>query len=334
MADKLVPNDPRVEHKTATLNGKTYSYIVSTPPDGTPIHNTLFLIHGWPDMAFGWRYQVPFLTSLGLRVVVPNMMGYAGTDAPEPLEYYTYKSTADDIAALAAQLGLDSIILGGHDWGGAIVFRIALHYPNLVSAIFSICTPFAPPRKEYVNAAKVLPNFAYQNQLAGPEVEKNIVGEEKLRQFLNGMYGGRSPDGNVMFSVSTGVLFDKLPEIGPSPLLSKEEVDYYVQQYARNGMHGPLNWYRTGELNFKDEGELAEKFIQGFKFHIPTLFVAGKKDAALPPSMSKGMENFFDGLRKEEVDAGHWALWEKPKEINAILGDWFGSVLAKGKASL
>jgi pimeloyl-ACP methyl ester carboxylesterase len=36
-------------------------------------------IHGWPDLAIGWRYQIPLLLSLGLRVVAPDMMGYGGT---------------------------------------------------------------------------------------------------------------------------------------------------------------------------------------------------------------------------------------------------------------
>ena len=66
-------------------------------------------------MAFGWRYQIPFLASLGLRVVAPDMMGYSGTDAPDSLTFYTYKRAADDLAALAKELGLSSIILGGHD---------------------------------------------------------------------------------------------------------------------------------------------------------------------------------------------------------------------------
>jgi len=43
------------------------------------------------------------------------MMGYSGTDAPDSPEFYTYKRAADDLAALAKELGLSSIILGGHD---------------------------------------------------------------------------------------------------------------------------------------------------------------------------------------------------------------------------
>jgi soluble epoxide hydrolase/lipid-phosphate phosphatase len=159
MVDKISPNDSRVQYKTANLNGVNYSYILAEPK-GEPL-NTIFLIHGFPDLSFGWRYQIPFLASLGLRVVVPDMMGYGGTDAPESPTFYTYKRAADDMAELAKQMGLSSIILGGHDWGGAVVYRIALRYPKLISAVISICTPFKPPGKKYVDAT-VLPNFKYQ----------------------------------------------------------------------------------------------------------------------------------------------------------------------------
>lgn len=286
MVDKLAPNDSRVQYKTANLNGVTYSYILAEPQG--KVLDTIFLIHGWPDISFGWRYQVPFLTSLGLRVVVPDMMGYAGTDAPVPPQYYTFKRASDDLAALAKELGLSRIILGGHDWGGAVVFRFALHYPKLISAIISICTPFTPPQRQYVDGAVALPNFKYQQQLRGPDVEAAVVGEEKIWQFLNGMYGGRSSKGPP-FTTDFGCHFDRLDDVKASPLLTKEEMHLYVQRYLMKGMHGPLSWYRTGELNFEDEKEIAEK-MKGFKFDQPTLFVAGSRDAALPPSMSQGME--------------------------------------------
>ncbi|KAH7348395.1 epoxide hydrolase [Rhexocercosporidium sp. MPI-PUGE-AT-0058] len=318
MVDKLTPNDSRVQYKTAKLNGVTYSYILAEP-QGKAL-STIFLVHGWPDMAFGWRYQIPHLISLGLRVVVPNMMGYAGTDAPESPSFYTYKRAADDLATLADQLGLSSIILGGHDWGGAVVYRFALWYPKLISAVFSVCTPYNSPRKEFLDAT-VMPNFKYQLQLRGPEVEAEIVGEEKLRQFLNGMYGGRTPKGEAGFSVEKGVLFDALPEIGPSPLLTKEEIDYYVKQYAIHGMQGPLNWYRTQELNFEDEKEMAEK-MDGFKLDMPALYIAGTRDAALPPSMSAGMDKYFRSLTRGEVNASHWALWEKPADVNRYIEEF------------
>jgi pimeloyl-ACP methyl ester carboxylesterase len=322
MVDKITPTDSRIEYKTAKLNGVTYNYIHALPPNGSKPINTIFLIHGWPDLSFGWRYQIPLLTSLGFQVVVPDMMGYGGTDAPDSTAFYTFKRAADDIASLAAQLGLSRIVLGGHDWGGAVVFRVAFRYPKLISAIISICTPFAPPRNDYLDAAVVLPNFKYQQQLRGPEVEAHIVGEKKIRQFLNGLYGGRTPTGEATFSITHGCFFDKLANVSPTPLLSKDEIDWYVQRYAIHGMHGPLNWYRTGELNHADEVEYVEKFVKGWKFECPVLFVSASKDAALPPAMSAGMEVFFKSLKRGEVDASHWALWEKPAEVNEYIREF------------
>jgi soluble epoxide hydrolase/lipid-phosphate phosphatase len=318
MVDKITPQDSRIKYKTANLNGVTYNYILSEPK-GTVL-DTIFLIHGWPDLSLGWRYQIPFLTSLGLRVVAPDMMGYGGTDAPHSPTFYTYKRAADDMAELAKQMGLSSIVLGGHDWGGAIVYRIAMRYPKLISAVISVCTPFGAPRKEYLDAT-VLPNFKYQLQLRGPDVEATIVGEEKLRQFLNGMYGARTPQGEVAFSVSHGCYFDKLATLGKSPILNEEEMDWYVKQYAIHGMHGPLNWYRTGELNHADEVEYAAK-LEGFVFEMPVLFITASKDAALPPAMSKGMDAWFKSLSRGEVDANHWALWEKPAEVNQYMKEF------------
>jgi len=71
-------SDPRVAHKAALLNGVTYHYLYGEPKNGQ-VKATIFLIHGWPDLCVGWRYQIPFLLDMGFRVVVPDMMGYGGT---------------------------------------------------------------------------------------------------------------------------------------------------------------------------------------------------------------------------------------------------------------
>lgn len=53
-------------------------YILGVPKNGR-FKATVFLIHGWPDLSYGWRYQIPFLIKQNMRVVVPDMMGYGGT---------------------------------------------------------------------------------------------------------------------------------------------------------------------------------------------------------------------------------------------------------------
>jgi soluble epoxide hydrolase/lipid-phosphate phosphatase len=231
--------EARSLYRESTINGQKYTYIVSEPQDRKPL-NTIFLIHGFPDISYGWRNQIPFLTSLGLRVVVPDMLGYGGSSTSPDPKFMTYKRAADDIATLAKELGLSKIILGGHDWGGATVYRVALFYPELVTAVFSVCTPFGAPGATYRDMAEML-NFKYQLQFRGEEILEKIHGEEKIRQFLNAMYGGRTKEKELGFGIEHGVYFDKIGECGQTPLMSKEDLDFYVERFAGNGMQGPTN---------------------------------------------------------------------------------------------
>ena len=102
----------------------------------------------------------------------------------------------------------------------------------------------------------VLPNFAYQLRLASGEVEERITTRAQIREFLNVIYGGRGKNGEVGFDVRKGPIYENLALAEPSPLVSAEMLDFYADEYARNGMHGGLNWYRTREVNFNDELEL------------------------------------------------------------------------------
>lgn len=337
--DKLKPNDPRAQSTTATIRGKTYHYL-HAKPSGTP-RGTILLVHGWPDLAFGWRYQVPYLLSLGLQVIVPDMLGYGGTDAPQDLALYSLKSVNDDLAELVRQIiGPDEqIILGGHDWGGMVVWRFALWHPEMLKGVFSICTPYAPVLPDFVDIPQLiqrLPNFTYQAQLAGPDVEREIGSDPaKIRGLLSGVYGARGSDGELVFTVNKGVHFENLDKMGKSPLLSDEEIDYYVDQYARNGVRGPLNWYRTRKVNYEEELALLKDGQQP-KVQPPSMLVAARGDAALPPRMAKGMEVFFEKVKILEVDGSHWSLWEpSAAETNAHIGAFVEELLGEStKASI
>ncbi|KAK3175486.1 hypothetical protein K4F52_010227 [Lecanicillium sp. MT-2017a] len=337
---KLKPNDPRVKYVTETIRGKKCRLIVGEA-QGTK-KETMVLIHGFPDMAFGWRYQIPYFMSLGYQVVVPDLIGYAGTDAPEDLKEYSLKNVADDIKAISTKfVGEDGqIVLGGHDWGGFAVWRAAEWHPKLIKCVFSVCTPYTPAHAQFIPldviiAAGKLKNFTYQLQLAGPEVQSKLQGEEKVRQFLNGMYGGSGPNGERAFKATEGVQFHNLDKLRQSPLVSKEELDYYTEQYMLRSapqLRGPLNWYRTRQINFEEEQALVEKQS---RVTMPALFITATKDSALPPSMSEGMDEHFDSLTRGEVDADHWALWQAADEVNSLVTKWLENVLSGAiKASL
>jgi pimeloyl-ACP methyl ester carboxylesterase len=344
--DKIKPfHDPRVQFRSAHLNGKTYGYLYSPRSPTATNRGTIILVHGFPDLSFGWRYQIPFLTSLGLDVIAPDCMGYGRTDAPPyTLADYTYKRIAADIGSLCSQLSLSSIILGGHDWGGAIVYRLAQYHPQLVKAIFVICTPYSAPRPTYMplaqQVATLLPNFGYQLHFASGELETECATPHTIRQFLMNLYGARTPDGTFAFSAEKGIDIPRQRQLTtPSRILSEDELSYYVQEYSRHGIRGPLNWYRTQEHNYLND---LDYFFEGGKktskevgVDQETLFVLATKDQALRPWMAAKMGERIKKLSRREVDAGHWCLWERPGEVNKMIGEWLETkVWGVGKGKL
>jgi soluble epoxide hydrolase/lipid-phosphate phosphatase len=64
---------------------------------------------------------------------------------------------------------------------------------------------------------------------------------------------------------------------------------------------------------------------------MPFLFIAGTRDEALPPSMSSGMDKYFRSLTRGEVNASHWALWEKPEEVNQYIKEFLFGTAGESK---
>jgi pimeloyl-ACP methyl ester carboxylesterase len=67
---------------------------------------------------------------------------------------------------------------------------------------------------------------------------------------------------------------------------------------------------------------------------IPSLFIAATNDVVLKPEMADRMGRNFSNLTKSSVEAGHWALWEKPDDVNAILKDWLEKQVFGSKSTL
>ncbi|KAI2789469.1 hypothetical protein POX_d04960 [Penicillium oxalicum] len=324
--DKIrVSGDPRIQYKSATVNGRQYGYLLSQPDSGK-YRATIFLIHGFPDISMGWRYQIPMFVEMGLRVVAPDCLGYGRTEAPDELALYSHKRCADDMKALATHLGESRIILGGHDWGAALSYRIALWHPDLISHLFTVCVPYARPQPTYLSIEDLVNNsashFRYQIQFADGDVEKVVHTKSDIKQFLAAMYGGRTEKGEVGFDAEKGVLLDKLPSLKPSRLLSEEELDYYATEFSRHGMHGPLNWYRTRRVNYEEELAILDR-----KITIPVLFIQALKDQALPPHLGKSMAKHVPNMTMKQVNTAHWALWEKPEDVNRIISTWMKDVV-------
>lgn len=162
------------------------------------------------------------------------------------------------MAALLKQLNIPRVILLGHDWGGVVVYRIYHYFPQMVSHIMCVCTSYRALQREYYSLediVKKVPNFVYQIGLVNPQTEKDMESEDGIKRFLKALHrgvGDPPPKGMGKLMVRENLL----QSLGDQPVpkkWSEEEWKYYVEQFTRNGMHGPLNWYRLTEINYEDE---------------------------------------------------------------------------------
>ncbi|KAI1443666.1 alpha/beta-hydrolase [Annulohypoxylon stygium] len=310
---------------SALIGDNVWRYFRARP--SSEPKGTVLLLHGFPDLPYGWKYQVPLFTLLGYQVIVPEMLGYGRTSSPAEIDAFSFQHLSDDLAALVDQIVPgEQVILGGHDWGGGLVWPFATLYPDLFKAIFSITYPYIPPTTEYVDlavqvAANQSLNFKYQLQFRDPAFDRQFRNESAIRQLLIGLYYGQTPDGKQAFSTN-GVDLDILSHVQQPSLLNDTELDQYASEMAIQGFRGPTNWYRTAEINFQDELPIAKA---GHKFTMPSLFIQALQDPVLIPSLSVGMDQYFDKLTRANVNTSHWAMLQAPNDVNNAIQSWIAT---------
>ncbi len=96
-----------------TSRGLTYKYHYSAPAAGKP---TLVLLHGFPSSAQDWTHQVSHFAGQGVGLLVPDMLGYGGSDKPTDAAKYTGSGLASDIVELMDKEGVAKAVVVGHDW--------------------------------------------------------------------------------------------------------------------------------------------------------------------------------------------------------------------------
>lgn len=256
---------------------------------------------------------------------MPSTPGYCDTESPFPYEYYTFHRIATDIVTLLSTLGIPQAIYIGHDWGSVIVQRVALWYPEHVLAVAAICVPFVKPAESLVpleTLVKLFPNFAYQIWLMNPETERQLSDPKNIEKFLKGIFRIRG-DPKVMWNADKDVL-RKIGEPSLGRVWENQDVfQYYLRCFQRAGsMRGPLIYYKTRELNYKDELKLGSDP----KIQCPAMFIGAERDPALPPILWK-TQGWVPQLEMHTVKEGHWCLVaDQGKEISPILQKWVRKV--------
>lgn len=124
------------QHRFVKTNGIRMHYVEQGT--GFPV----LMMHGFPEMWYSWRFQIPALAKAGFRAIAPDMRGYGDTEVPQGIPAYDIHHLVDDMVGLLDAIGFKKAVIVGHDWGGVIVWQMALLRPERVERVISLNTPF------------------------------------------------------------------------------------------------------------------------------------------------------------------------------------------------
>lgn len=255
-----------MEYLSIPTAAGSFDAIAAGPADGRPI----LLLHGFPEAAVSWEYQVAVLGARGYRAVAPDQRGYSPGARPERPEAYTVTELVGDVLAMADELGWRRFDLAGHDWGGAVAWWTAGEHPDRLRSLTVVSTPHP---QALSNAMRTDEDqhlrSQYMTEFRQSSIERRMLADdaEALRRIFEW-------------------------QIEPS------RIDEYVRRLSEPGaLTAALNWYRAG----RPGGVLG-------KIEVPTLYVWSTEDVAFGSMAALDTEHWVSGPYRFEMleDVSHW----------------------------
>ncbi|HME50079.1 alpha/beta hydrolase [Mycobacterium sp.] len=296
--------------------------VIEAGERGAPV---VILAHGFPELAYSWRHQIPALAEAGYHVLAPDQRGYGGSSKPAAIEDYDIAALTGDLTGLLDNAGAERAVFVGHDWGANVVWAEPLLHPDRVAGVVGVSVPPIPrPRVPPTHAFKRIfgDNFFYIPYFQEPGVADADLGRDPattMRRLF-------TEPGTVLFTDPGTVLSGPASEAAAKPLpgwISQQEVDHYIAEFTRTGFTGPLNWYRNMDRNWELTATTPADTITA-----PSLFIGGSDDPVLLFSRRDRASEVVSGPYREVIidGAGHWVQQERPEEVNAELLDFLSGL--------
>ena len=311
--------------RTITTNGVDLH--IAEDGAGFPV----ILAHGFPELSYSWRHQLPALAAAGYHAVAPDMRGYGRSSRPAAIEDYDIVHLTDDLLGVLDELGHDRAVFVGHDWGSMVVWTLALRHPDRVAGVAGMSVPFiprspAPPIELMRQLFQGM--WFYMLYFQEPGVADGELGRNPattMRRLLAGTSHDPAAPIDLTAMADDGRGFvERIPEPDGLPdWLTQADLDHYSAQFTRTGFTGGLNWYRNLDRNWYLTEALA-----GAKVEVPSLFVGGTHDPVLVMSPPAAMDPYVTDHRGTVLvdGAGHWVQQERPAEVNAALLDFLAGL--------
>lgn len=270
-----------LEHITLQSNGLTFEALAAGPRDG----ELVLLLHGFPQFADAWSGLMGSLAKSGFRAVAVNQRGYAPGARPAAVEAYAMRELVADVIGFAEALGAERFHLAGHDWGGAVAWAVAGHFPKRLLSLTVLSTPHLDAfAHALTHDAEQMRKSLYMALFKAP----GHVAEMTFLAF----------DAKVL----RGVYQNKVPA---------EQVERNVERLREHGaLTAALNWYR------------ANTFAGGLgTIRVPTLYLWGDQDMALGETAALATAAHVEAPYRfaRLAGASHWLLEEVPEQVRSLV---------------
>lgn len=303
---------------------------------GDPANPTIILSHGFPELAYSWRHQLPALAAAGYHVIAPDQRGYGHSSAPRDVSAYGIRQLSGDLLALLDRAGKDQAIFVGHDWGSIITWETSRLYPERVAAVVGVSVPMtqwpAPPTQLFKAAFGDRFFYMLYFQPVGPaETELDADPYRSMATILHAASGDAArqrtappeplPAEGTGFLDMMGGAFPDRPYTGPEGAwLTEADLQVYADEYAHSGFFGPVSYYRNLDANYDVLAPHGPERIA-----MPSYFITGELDGVnlMDPGGIQRMTDQLPDFRGAAIipGAGHWVQQESPAAFNdALLG--------------